>query len=197
MTGMPRSTAAPTAGAIATESSGLMTMPSTPSTMAASMSAVCLGALFCPSEVITATPPSSSAVAFSSFSMCTKNGKPKDGTEVMTVRSCAFAGAASIVATAAAEASAPMRMIFISVSSHSPDQHRPRDRLRSIRQAARCDGFGDAATDLALQRARAWSCASMRCARPPCRPPPRRASVEAEHRAKVSPTLPSRNDTGC
>ena len=42
MTGMPASTAPWIAGAIATASSGLMMMPSTPWVTAASMSAVCL-----------------------------------------------------------------------------------------------------------------------------------------------------------
>ena len=44
-TGMPASTACLSAGAIALTSSGLMTMPSTPWTIAASTSAVCLGGL--------------------------------------------------------------------------------------------------------------------------------------------------------
>ena len=45
-TGMPASTACLTAGAMATESSGLMTMPSTPLMIIASTSAVCFGVWF-------------------------------------------------------------------------------------------------------------------------------------------------------
>ena len=49
MTGMPASTAACTAGAMATELSGLITSPSTPLTIAASTSAVCFGVGSAPS----------------------------------------------------------------------------------------------------------------------------------------------------
>ena len=49
MTGTPASTAAPTAGAMATASDGLMISPSTPLTTAASTSAVCFGVDFSPS----------------------------------------------------------------------------------------------------------------------------------------------------
>ena len=44
-TGMPASTASCSAGAMASTSFGLMTMPLTPLVIAASMSAVCLGEL--------------------------------------------------------------------------------------------------------------------------------------------------------
>ena len=65
---------------------GLMTMPSTPWVIAASMSAVCLGDDTWPSLSITVMPPSFSASAFIWFIMWTKNGKVSPGTDSMIVR---------------------------------------------------------------------------------------------------------------
>ena len=75
---------------MALTSIGLMTMPLTPCTTAASTSAVCLGAEFWPSDSTVLTPSAlpSSCIA---FIMWTKNGKFRPGTEVITVTSCARA----------------------------------------------------------------------------------------------------------
>ncbi len=62
-TGIPASTAACTAGCIATASSGLMMMPSTPWVTAASTSAVCLVVWFWPSVSISVMPPISVALS--------------------------------------------------------------------------------------------------------------------------------------
>ena len=70
-----------------------MTSPSTPLTIAASTSAVCFGVWFC--AVVVDRPrcrPSVSASALSWFCMCTKNGKPRHGSDVAIFRSCACPG---------------------------------------------------------------------------------------------------------
>ena len=93
-TGIPASTAACTAGAIATASSGLMMMPSTPWVTAASTSAVCLVVWFWPSVSISVMPPISVALSRSAFCMCTKNGNSSAGSDQASVSSlsCACAG---------------------------------------------------------------------------------------------------------
>ena len=64
---------------MASTSRGLMTMPSTPWTIAVSTSAVCFGVLSCPSLSMTVMLPSASASAFIWFIMWTKNGKFRPG----------------------------------------------------------------------------------------------------------------------
>ena len=94
-TGMPASTAACTAGAIASTSSGLMMMPSTPWVIAASMSAVCLVVWFWPSVSISLMSPSLSASSFSAFIMWTKNGNSSAGSDQASVSSLSWAPAAA------------------------------------------------------------------------------------------------------
>ena len=89
-TGTLLSTAVCSAGAMALTSIGLMTMPLTPWTTAASTSAVCLGAEFWPSDS-TVLMPSAAPSSCIAFSMWTKNGKFRPGTDVITVTSCARA----------------------------------------------------------------------------------------------------------
>ena len=77
-TGTPACTACSMAGASALTSSGEMTMALTFCTIAASMSAVCLGAEFWPSLSIRLTPCASASTLIW-LSMCTKNGKLEAG----------------------------------------------------------------------------------------------------------------------
>ena len=104
---------------MASTSFGLMTMPSTPWVMAASMSAVCLGEETWPSLSITVIPPSFSASAFIWFIMWTKNGKVSPGTDSIIVRglSSACAGNNSPNATLTAPAIASVLRITVIVLS--------------------------------------------------------------------------------
>src|SRR5882672_1562246 len=79
-TGTLASTACCSAGASASTSFGLITMPFTPLVSAASTSAVCFGDETCPSLSITSSP-CFWASALKAFIMCTKNGKVRPGTE--------------------------------------------------------------------------------------------------------------------
>ena len=137
-TGMPACTACSTAGASALTSSGEMTMALTFCTIAASMSAVCLGAEFWPS-LSTRVTPSASASTLIWLSMCTKNGKLRLGTEPRTT-SLSWAKAIGAATTSAPTATDEIRnsRLFIWLSSslvaglprcqHPPGQRRNADR---------------------------------------------------------------------
>ena len=111
-TGTLASTASCSAGAMASTSFGLMTMPSTPLVIAASMSAVCLVDGTWPSLSMISMSPSLSASALISFIMWTKNGKFSPGSEA---RMTSFLSAdeadpaKAVASTSATAVAAPMR----------------------------------------------------------------------------------------
>ena len=88
------------AGAMASTSFGLMTMPLTPWVIAASTSAVCLGEETWPSLSITPMP-CFSASALNAFIMWTKNGKVRPGTEARIWSSAWATGAVTTVSAKA------------------------------------------------------------------------------------------------